>query len=193
MKWTDEQQRAIDIRNCNVLVSAAAGSGKTAVLTERIRKLIMEDGISVENMLIVTFSNAAAVEMKEKIIKALNSAANEEMFELSAEKVNFLRRQISLAHTADISTFHHFAMNVIRKYFYKADVEPGFLICDEARRDILIAEVLDNLIEDRFENDSEKFKDFMRRRADVRSNSSVHTLILEVYSFIMSQIGRAHV
>ena len=74
MKWTQQQEKAIGTKGSDILVSAAAGSGKTAVLTERIRRLIMEDGISVENMLIVTFSNAAAAEMKEKIIRALKKA-----------------------------------------------------------------------------------------------------------------------
>lgn len=187
MKWTTEQQQAIDIRDCNVLVSAAAGSGKTAVLTERIRKLIMDDAVSIENMLIVTFSNAAASEMKEKIIKALKKAAYaDEDKDIPYDKTEFLRRQISIAHNADISTFHSFAMNVIRKYFYKAGVEPGFAICDEARRSIIIDDVLDNLIESRFENDAEEFSEFMKNYSSVKNDKGVRSLILYVYGFIMS-------
>lgn len=72
MNWTREQQRAIDEREKNILVAAAAGSGKTAVLVERIKKLIIEDGVSIDRMLIVTFTNAAAAEMKEKIRVAIN-------------------------------------------------------------------------------------------------------------------------
>ena len=71
MNWTREQREAIDRRNANILVAAAAGSGKTAVLVERIKKLIIEDGVSIDRMLIVTFTNAAAAEMKEKIRAAL--------------------------------------------------------------------------------------------------------------------------
>ena len=187
MNWTIEQRQAIDIRDTNVLVSAAAGSGKTAVLTERIRKLIMEDFVSIENMLIVTFSNAAASEMKEKIIKALTKAAyTDEDSKIPMEKAAFLRRQISSAHTADISTFHRFAMGVIRKYFYKAEIEPGFSVCDEARRVIIIADVLDSLIEERFEKDTEKFSEFMKNYSSVRNDTGVRSLILDVYSFIMS-------
>jgi ATP-dependent helicase/nuclease subunit A len=78
MKWTEQQEQAISAEGSDILVSAAAGSGKTAVLTERIKQLVIDKGISVDNMLIVTFSNAAASEMKEKIIKALRKALNEE-------------------------------------------------------------------------------------------------------------------
>ena len=72
MKWTDEQREAITARGSDILVSAAAGSGKTAVLTERIKQLILQDGISVDEMLVVTFSNAAAAEMKEKILRSIS-------------------------------------------------------------------------------------------------------------------------
>lgn len=148
MNWTDEQREAITVRGSDILVSAAAGSGKTAVLTERIKQLILRDGISVDEMLVVTFSNAAAAEMKEKILKSIGQeirglTGGGERQELTAEqkkenhrKAEFLRVQLRKAHTADISTFHKFSMNIIRRYFYLTDIDADFSICDESRRQI---------------------------------------------------------
>lgn len=129
MNWTREQQRAIDEREKNILVAAAAGSGKTAVLVERIKKLIIEDGVSIDRMLIVTFTNAAAAEMKEKIRVAINQ-------EIDADPANSqnLRQQLNLLPRANISTFHAFALDVIRTFFFLTDIEPGFAICDDAQR-----------------------------------------------------------
>lgn len=195
MKWTKQQEQAINMRGSDILVSAAAGSGKTAVLTERIKQLIINEGISVENMLIVTFSNAAAAEMKEKIIKALKQAE-----EAEPEKALHLRKQIRLARAADISTFHKFSMGVIRRYFYMTDIDQNFGICDESRRTIMIEESLEELFEERFENgydDGEKerseynrseltFEEFLKMYADVRSEEKVKEMIRQVYRFIMS-------
>ena len=133
MKWTKEQQEAIELRGKNILVSAAAGSGKTAVLVERIKRLILEDSCSVDRMLIVTFTNAAASEMKEKIRKSLSDILDEAegrddtwAADESLEKRVFLKKQVELLGTANISTFHSFALEVIRRYFYIIDVEPNF-------------------------------------------------------------------
>ena len=142
MKWTKEQQRAIDERGKNILVAAAAGSGKTAVLVERIKKLIIEDGVSIDRMLIVTFTNAAAAEMKEKIRKALYQEIEE-----NPENSSKMREQLALLSRANISTFHAFALEVIRRFFYEANVEPGFSICDDAQRTILKEDALDLLLE----------------------------------------------
>ncbi|MCR4601368.1 MAG: helicase-exonuclease AddAB subunit AddA [Clostridia bacterium] len=186
MNWTEQQQKAIDIRDRDVLVSAAAGSGKTAVLTERIRKLIMDDGVSLENMLVVTFSSAAADEMKEKIIRALKKTVEDPGERIDERQRAYLREQISLASVADISTFHKFAMGVIRSHFYLVDVEPDFGICDDAHRLIMIGRALDDLIDARYEEDTDRFTSFLRERADVRSEDKVRDLITQVYSFIMS-------
>lgn len=190
MKWTEQQESAINTRGSDILVSAAAGSGKTAVLTERIKQLVINEGISVENMLIVTFSNAAAAEMKEKIIRALKQAADEQ-----PEKAARLRSQIRRARTADISTFHKFSMGVIRRYFYMTDIDQNFGICDESRRTVMIEEALEELFEARFEGDEKEsrencssltFEQFLKMYADVRSEEKVKEMIRETYRFIMS-------
>ena len=198
MNWTDEQREAITVRGSDILVSAAAGSGKTAVLTERIKQLILRDGISVDEMLVVTFSNAAAAEMKEKILKSIGQeirglTGGGERQELTAEqkeenrrKAEFLRVQLRKAHTADISTFHKFSMNIIRRYFYLTDIDADFSICDESRRQILQAEALEELMDERFASGGEDFTEFLRNYSGVRSEERVREMILSVYRFIMS-------
>lgn len=184
MKWTEQQESAIKTQGSDILVSAAAGSGKTAVLTERIKQLVIDKGISVDNMLIVTFSNAAASEMKEKIIKSLKQAAEDE-----PERAVYLHTQIRHARMADISTFHKFSMGIIRRYFYLTDIDQNFGICDESRRQIMISESLDEMTEDLFDGKvqgSMEFTEFLRRYSDVRSEDEVKTMILEVHRFIMS-------
>ena len=198
MNWTDEQREAITVRGSDILVSAAAGSGKTAVLTERIKQLILRDGISVDEMLVVTFSNAAAAEMKEKILKSIGQeirglTGGGERQELTAEqkeenrrKAEFLRVQLRKAYTADISTFHKFSMNIIRRYFYLTDIDADFSICDESRRQILQAEALEELMDERFASGGEDFTEFLRNYSGVRSEERVREMILSVYHFIMS-------
>lgn len=150
MNWTEQQKKAIETTGQDILVSAAAGSGKTAVLTERIRRLVMEERIPVDRLLVVTFSQAAASEMREKILRALSGAIREH-----PDDASWLKDQVRRARTADISTFHRFAMNVIRRYFYLTEVDPNFTICDDSRRDILEQQALDELLEARFQEGTE--------------------------------------
>ena len=127
MKWTEEQSRAISLRNKNILVAAAAGSGKTAVLVERIKRLLLEERCPIDSMLIVTFTNAAAAEMKEKISTALNKsvasivetaeAEQRQLTEAEREDVAFLKKQLGLLPVAQISTFHAFALEIIKNIF----------------------------------------------------------------------------
>ena len=108
--WTEEQQRVLDARKKNVLVSAAAGSGKTAVLVERIIRMVTdpEDPVDIDRLLIVTFTNAAAAEMRERITKAIESRLEEQ------EGNGHLQRQLTLIHNAQISTIDSFCLYVIR-------------------------------------------------------------------------------
>lgn len=181
MAWTKEQQQAIDLRGKNILVAAAAGSGKTAVLVERIKKLIIEEGVSIDRMLIVTFTNAAAAEMKEKIRKALIGEIEKDP-EHSAQ----LRAQLSLLPQANISTFHAFALDVIRRFFYQAEVEPGFSICDEAQRTILKEESLDILLENCFAEESEEFYEFLNWYSGDRNQNRIREMIDSAYSVLQS-------
>lgn len=181
MKWTNEQQRAIDERGKNILVAAAAGSGKTAVLVERIKKLIIEDGVGIDHMLIVTFTNAAAAEMKEKIRKALLAEIDER-----PEHAPKMREQLALLSRANISTFHAFALEVIRKFFYEADVEPGFSICDDAQRTILKEDALDLLLEQWFAKDDEDFYEFLGWYSSDRNQNKIRTMLDQTYNTLMA-------
>lgn len=181
MKWTKEQQEAIEIRNKNILVSAAAGSGKTAVLVERIKQLIIQDQVPLDRMLIVTFSNAAASEMREKIVEAISRE-----LEASAENSSYLREQLNLIHRANISTFHAFSMEVIRRYFYLIDIEPNFKICDEAQKAILQADAMEQLFSSLFESGSQDFIDFLNQFAATKNDNAVKEMIFETHSFIQS-------
>ncbi len=120
VKFTEDQQRVIDLRNCNVVVSAAAGSGKTAVLVERIMQKISsrENPVDIDRLLIVTFTDAAAGEMRERISRAIEERRQ-------AEPDNFhLERQAALVHNAQITTIHSFCLGIIRNYFNEIDLIP---------------------------------------------------------------------
>lgn len=157
MKWTKEQQQAIELRNKNILVAAAAGSGKTAVLVERIKRLILEERCPVDRMLIVTFTNAAAAEMKEKIHRAISETVSQAAEKGSSEEqLIFLKKQLDLLSAANISTFHSFALDVIRRYFYLTQIEPNFKICDNIQESLLREEAMDDLLE-AFEEASPEF------------------------------------
>jgi ATP-dependent helicase/nuclease subunit A len=188
MKWTKEQQEAIEIRNKNILVSAAAGSGKTAVLVERIKQLILGDQTPLDRMLIVTFSNAAASEMREKIVDAISLELEnaQEGSPESSRKTAFLREQLNQIHRANISTFHAFSMEVIRRYFYLIDVEPNFKICDEAQKTILQAESMEQLFSTLFESGSEDFIDFLSKFATAKNDNAAKEMIFAAHNFIQS-------
>ena len=130
VSWTEEQKKVIELRGRNILVSAAAGSGKTAVLVERIIRMLTakDEPVSVDQLLIVTFTEAAAAEMKERIRKAV-----EERVEKEPENEH-LRRQATLIHSAQITTIHSFCLSVIREHFHTIDLDPAFRIGEEIGR-----------------------------------------------------------
>lgn len=181
VKWNEQQLAAIDHRGNNILVSAAAGSGKTAVLVERIKQLIINDKVSIDRFLIVTFTNAAAAEMKEKLIKAIN-----EEIKTNPGDSAFLRRQLDLMSVANISTFHSFALEVMRRYFYLTDLEPDFKIGDEGTIEIIRRDVLDELFEDYYASGDKEFLDFLMRYSSDRNEKAVKENILELYKTLQS-------
>ena len=125
VKWTEEQQRVIDTRDCDILVSAAAGSGKTAVLVARILNLITgEKPVDIDRLLVVTFTNAAAAEMRERIRDALEQRAEEE------PENEHLQRQLVLVHNAKITTIHSFCLQVLRSHFQMIGIDPAFRVAD---------------------------------------------------------------
>ena len=145
MDFTDEQKKVIDSRNKNLIVSAAAGSGKTAALTERIVKKICEDeNLSVDRMLIVTFTNSAAREMKERIGKKLRERLAE-----NPDNAH-LRKQIAILHTAQITTIDSFCLYILKNHFEEIGVDPSFAIGSEGEINQISDEAFDDALEEAF-------------------------------------------
>ena len=182
--WTAEQQKVIDTRGKNILVSASAGSGKTAVLVERILKRVMgneqEEPVDIDKMLIVTFTNAAAAEMRERISKVL-----EEQAEKHPENVH-LQRQLTLVHHAQITTIHSFCQYVIRNYFHLADLDPSFRIADEIENTLLRGEAIEELLEAKYEEKDKGFLQFVECYASGKKDTVLEEMILKAYEFSMS-------
>ena len=181
-KWTAEQQAAIDARGCNLLVAAAAGSGKTAVLVERILQLILKDEVDLDRLLVVTFTNAAAGEMRERIGAALMKALDENR----GDSVH-LRRQMNLLPKASISTLHAFCIRVIRQYFHVINLDPGFRIGDQTECSLIRLDGISDLFEKEYEKGSEQFLGLVERFGNNRQDTPLQDLVLRLHSFIQSK------
>lgn len=182
MGWTKAQQKVIDTRNKNVLVSAAAGSGKTAVLVERIISMISEDEhpIDIDHLLVVTFTNAAAAEMRGRIGKAIDEKLKNEPGNLH------LQKQISLLQSAQITTIHSFCLNVIRNYFHRIDLDPSFKIAEESEITLMKSDVISDLLERWYDEGREDFHAFIESYSYSKSDAPIEELILQLYNFSMS-------
>ena len=182
MKWTADQQKIIDLRNRNILVSAAAGSGKTAVLVARIISLITEGEhpLDIDRLLIVTFTNAAAAEMRERIGKAIEEKVKDE------PKNTHLQKQITLIHNAQITTIHSFCLYVIRNHFNLIHLDPSFRIADEAELTLLKSDVLGELLEEYYEKGDEDFLSFIECFASGKTDKKIEELVLKLHGFSMS-------
>lgn len=184
--WTEKQNEAITDRGNDLLVSAAAGSGKTAVLVERIIRLILEDRIPVMNMLVVTFTKAAASEMRERIQMSLREKLASETDPVAEE---FLRAQVSDLPRANITNFHSFASTLLREYFAVAGIDPAFRVADEVQADLLKRDALDDLFEIRFGETGERkeaFLSYLRSYAPARSEENVRDSVLSISDFLDS-------
>ena len=181
MNWTPKQQEAIDTRNKNILVSAAAGSGKTAVLTQRIIDLITKEDVDITSMLVLTFTNAAANEMSARIQK--------KMYEYLEENRNnkHIKKQISMVSGASISTMHSFCIDIIRENFNFSDIDPNFVIANAATVAMIKQESISEIFEEKYENQDEDFlllTDIYSSRYD---DSKLINIIYKIYNFIQSK------
>ena len=192
VKWTSEQESAImspkdsNLGAQTLLVAAAAGSGKTAVLVERIitRLKDMENPLSVQELMVVTFTKAAAAEMSARIGVALAKAM--ESTDDKALQAR-LERQLNLLPSAHISTLHSFCQWVIRSYFYKLDIPPTARIGNEAEMALLKQEVLENLLKEAYENNTYGIFDLSDFFSDDKSDAGLQDKVLSLYEFAMSQ------
>ena len=180
--WTQEQQKVIDLRNRNILVSAAAGSGKTAVLVERIITMLTKDEppVDVDRLLIVTFTEAAAAEMKERIRLAIEKKLME------YPDNEHLKQQATLIHNAQITTIHSFCLSVIRDHFHAIDIDPGFRIGEEGELKLLRHDVLEEVLEEKYQEGSKRFLDFASGYSTGRNDKKIEDLILKIYEFSRS-------
>jgi len=181
-EWTKEQEAAISDKKNNLLVAAAAGSGKTAVLVERIIQLILYDKVNIDEMLIVTFTQAAAGEMRERISRAL-------LHELENTDTDgeYLRTQINLLNRASISTLHAFCMDVVRRYFHVIDISPNFRVGDATETALMKLETLEELLENEYEKSSPDFLKLVEMYGGGRDDTPLQNLVLRTYEFIQSK------
>ena len=182
ISFTEKQQRVIDVRGRNVLVSAAAGSGKTAVLVERIVKMVSDSAhpVDIDRLLVVTFTNAAAAEMRERISRALNDR-------LAADPENeHLQRQAALLHNARITTIDSFCLFVLRNQFHTIGLDPTFRIAEEGEVRLLRQEVLAEVLEDCYKQERPEFINCIEYFSVGSRDTAVEEIVLKLYDFAMS-------
>ena len=154
IQFTPEQQQVIELHNSNILVSAAAGSGKTAVLVERIVRMVCDEThpVDIDRLLIVTFTNAAAAEMRERIAAGIAARLKEQ------PENEHIQKQSTLLHNAQITTIDSFSLFLIRNHFNEIGLDPAFRVADEGEIKLLQQEVLGQLLEEAFADGREEFR-----------------------------------
>ncbi len=187
MEWTTQQQEAIEYRNNNVLLAAAAGSGKTAVLVQRVIELIEKDKISVNELLVLTFTDAAAGEMREKIKKAISDALRNNPAD------EHMQRQKLLIHSSSISTVHSFCMNTLKSNIYLTGLPVDFSIVSETEASIMLREALDRVLEmfyERIDRDS-SFAQLVMGYGGIKNDSALREMVLSLHNFSRSMADPA--
>ena len=180
MDWTEEQKQAIYEKNNNILVAAAAGSGKTAVLVERIINKVINENVDIDKILVVTFTNAAASEMRERILDAIYKKLEE-----NPDSVN-LQRQITLLNKSSICTIHSFCLDVIRNNFYEIDISSNFRIGDTTEVEMIKQDVLEELFEQKYMENDKGFIKLIETYTDYRGDEKLQDIILGIYKYIQS-------
>ena len=182
MKWTKEQQNVIDFRNRDILVSAAAGSGKTAVLVARIIQRILDpqNPVDIDRLLVVTFTKAAAAEMRERIGAAIEAECEKD------PQNTHLRRQSALIHNAMITTIDSFCLFVVRNHFEEISLDPNFRIADEGEIRLLEQDVLEQVFEDNYARQEKTFLSLIDAYAGKRNDHGVREMVAKIYRMSLS-------
>ena len=182
VKWTKEQRQVIDSRNTNLLVSAAAGSGKTAVLIERIIELVLDEKnpIDINKLLVVTFTKLAASEMRERVSKAI-----EKKLEENPENEH-LQKQLLLLSGADITTIDSFCKDVLISYAHLVNLDSNIKVIDPSENEVLAKEVMEELFEELYENNDESFLRLVNWYAKKNTDEGLLQLLLNVNNFVNS-------
>ena len=181
MSFTKEQNQAITSRERNLLVSASAGSGKTTVMIERILSLI-EDGASLENMVVCTFTRSAASDMRDKLQNALLKRVGD-----GTEFSEVAERELLLLPTAEISTLHSWCQRLIRNYFYVIGADPAFEIADEEESGAMLNAAVDEAVEEKIAAGDADFNEFYDVMLSGRTDYALKKLVREVYYYAEAQ------
>lgn len=187
--WTKEQESAITARGGNLLVSAAAGAGKTAVLVERVIRLVLERKANVDELLVVTFTEAAASELRGRLAGALRGRLADLEAEAGGpaeEEVAWLHLQLALLGRASISTLHSFCLSVIRRYFHRLGLDPGLEVLAEEEATLLRNEVLDEVFEELYEAAEPEFHDLVEAYGSERGDEGLRRTVLRLHNFARS-------
>ena len=189
---TKEQFEVIMHDDGNILVSASAGSGKTHTMIERIKRLVIKQGVSVNNILAVTFTEASAFDMKSKLknafIDVIGGKLNTEIFcRIDQSKILECEKQLSDIATADISTLHAFCGKIIRNYFFVAGVSPDFRIIDQADANVLKSQAIEKTFKELYEKGEQNFLTLIDRHSTDRTDRAIKELVLSVYDFCFSE------
>ena len=179
--WTKEQKQAIYEKGNNILVAAAAGSGKTAVLVERMIHKIIDEKIDINKVLVVTFTNAAASEMRERILEAIYK-------ELDKDPNNkHLQKQITLLNLSNICTIDSFCLEILRNNFYELEnMSPNFRIADTPEIELLKEEVLEDIFEQKYESEDKEFTDLVTTYTTYRDDTPLKELVKKIHNYIYS-------
>lgn len=184
IQFTPEQRQVIEAGDCSLLVSAAAGSGKTAVLVQRIIEKLTsaEKPQDISRLLIVTYTNAAAAEMRERIGKRLTECLTDEEYAQNAH----LQRQVLLLRNASIMTIHGFCLSLLREFFYELELDPAFRIAEEAELTLLRADVMEEMLEARYEAGEELFLRLTECIGSGKTDEMLTRQIESLYNFSQS-------
>ncbi len=180
MKWTKMQEKAVTYPVNDILVTAAAGSGKTQVLTGRILNRITNENADISKMLVITFTNAAAAEMRSRISKKIAEAVSEN------PKSRHLRRQLAMVGSSDISTIHSFCLNVLKSYFYIPDIDPSFKIAENYDIKIMKAEALSEAMDYFYDTENEDFLSSVELLCGSKNDTAVGEMADKLWKFASS-------
>ncbi len=180
MGWTNEQKQAIEKEGANILVSAAAGSGKTSVLVARIINKVVNEKIDIDKLLVVTFTNAAASEMKQRLLNAIYEKIDENPNDEN------LQRQISLISHAHISTIHSFCLEIIRNNFFEIGMPANFRVADQTEIEIMKQDIIEKIFEDKYENQDAEFLKLLDTYTSYKDDQPLKDIILKIFEFTCS-------
>ncbi len=178
MEWSKEQKQAIEKNGSNILVSASAGSGKTTVLVERIINKVVNQKIDIDKLLVVTFTNAAASEMKQRLLDAIYKKIDENPND------EYLQKQILLLNRAHISTIHSFCLDVIRNNFFEIGMPANFRVADSSEIEIMKQEVIEDIFEKKYEENNEEFLKLLELYTTYRDDEPLKNIVLNFFEFI---------